>query len=331
MLKQTIFTMGLVAMVAPAMAAEWLTDFDAAKAQAAEQGKAVLVNFTGSDWCGYCMRMKRYVLDKPEFDAYAADKFVLLEVDIPRRGLSKEEYEKRAGLCRQYDVSGFPTFAVLNPTGELLGGFSGERPDVASLASVLDISLKRGRLLAEARQLQGTDRARAIYEIYQHFPKNFRQAAQALQQEIERYDPQDTLGLRERVAADKQMAELMTEVRAYHRHFQKQTEIFERYLANAHPLNRERIMERKRDVVIFPCVNAMIYHAETVEDVLKARDYVLREAEISYPETIKARMIEELKATFADPEAMLRQVEEHRAKRRAKYNKFKRLDLDPRR
>lgn len=330
MLKQTIFTVGLAAAVAPTLAAGWLTDFETAKTQAAEQGKAILVNFTGSDWCGYCMRMKRYVLDKPEFDAYAADKFVLLEIDIPRRGLSKEEYEKRAGLCRQYDVSGFPTFAVLSPTGEVLGGFSGERPDVESLAAVLDIALERGRMLNAARQLQGTNRARAIYEIYQHFPKDFRQAALALQQEIELYDPQDTLGLRERVAADKQMTELMNEVRAYHHHFDKQTEIFERYLANAHPLNRERIMERKRDVVIFPCVNTMVYHAETVEEILKARDYVLREAEISYPENIKAQMIEELKATFADPEAMLRQVEEHRAKRRAKYNQLKHLDLAPR-
>jgi hypothetical protein len=106
------------------------------------------------------------------------------------------------------------------------------------------------------------------------------------------------------------MQELMTEVRAYHRNFQKQTEIFEAYLAKALPANRERIMERKRAVVVFPCLNAMLFHAKNVEDVLKARDYVLAEAEKSYPDSIKAEMIKSLQETFADPEALLRKVRE---------------------
>ncbi len=62
-------------MVAPALGAEWMTDFEAAKARAAAENKAILVNFTGSDWCGYCMRMKRNVLDKQEFLDYTRDKF----------------------------------------------------------------------------------------------------------------------------------------------------------------------------------------------------------------------------------------------------------------
>lgn len=316
MLKQAIFTLGLAAIVAPAMAADWMTDLEAAKAQAAQQGKDILVNFTGSDWCGYCIRMRKDVLDKPEFDAYAADKFVLLEIDIPRRPLPREEHERRMNLCRQYDVTGFPTFLVLNASGDVLGGFTGGRPDVNATAAVLEPARERGRQLAAARALTGTDRARAIYEIYKDFPKNFKKAAIALQNEINEYDPQDTLGIREQVAADKQMQDLMSEVRAYHRNFQKQTEIFERYLAEAHPLNRERIMERKRSIVVFPCLNAMLFHATTVEDVIKARDYVLREAEISYPDSIKAEMIQSLKDTFADPEALLRKVQQMRSPKR---------------
>jgi thioredoxin-related protein len=316
MLKQAIFTLGLAAIVAPAIAADWMTDLDAAKTQAAEQGKDILVNFTGSDWCGYCIRMRKDVLEQPEFDAYAADKFVLLEIDIPRGPLAQDERERRMNICRQYDVTGFPTFLVLNSAGDVLGGFTGGRPDVNATAAVLDLARERGKQLAAARALTGTDRARAIYEIYKDFPKNFKKAAIALQNEINEYDPQDTLGVQEQVVADKQMQDLLSEVRAYHRNFQKQTEIFERYLAEAHPLNRERIMERKRSIVVFPCLNAMLFHANTVEDVLKARDYVLGEAEISYPDDIKAEMIQSLKDTFADPEAMLLKVQQMRSKKR---------------
>ena len=316
MLKAVFFTLGLAAIVAPAFAAEWMTDLDAAKTKAATEGKAILANFTGSDWCGYCIRMRKDVLEKPEFDAYAADKFVLLEIDIPRFPIPQEERDHRMALCREFGVTGFPTFLVLNAGGEILGGFSGGRPDVNATAAVLDEALERGQQLAAAREHEGVERARAIAEIYKDFPKNFKSAAESLRNEIAMYDPEDTLGIRESVAADKQMQELMNEVRAYHRNFQKQTEIFEAYLAKALPGNKERIMERKRSVVVFPCLNAMLLNARSVDDVLKARDYVLSEAEISYPEGIKAEMIKSLQETFADPEAMFRTIQERRNNRR---------------
>ncbi|MBR5887573.1 MAG: thioredoxin family protein [Akkermansia sp.] len=315
MLKHTIFTVGLACLALPALATEWLTDITEAKSEAANSGKAILVNFTGSDWCGYCIRMRQDVLDKPEFATYAEDKFVLLEVDLPRHLMPKDR-EERIKLCREYSVTSFPTFLVLNAAGEVLGGFTGGRPDVGSTAVLLDDALERGHQLAIAREHDGTERAKALFEIYKNFPANFKGPREALQQEIATYDPDDTLGIRETLSADKQMQELMAEVRAYHRNYQKQTEIFERYLANAHPLNRDRIMERKRSVVIFPSLNVMLLNAQSVDDIIKARDYVLREAEISYPDDIKAEMIDSLKSTFADPEAMLRTVQERRSGRK---------------
>lgn len=312
MLKGIIYTLGLVAAVAPAFAAEWMTDLDAARAQANQTGKAILVNFTGSDWCGYCIRMRRDVLDKPEFATYADNKLVLVEVDVPRAPIPQEERERRMALCREYEVTGFPTVLVLNADGEVLGGFSGAMPNVPATTTVLDEAIERGERLAIAREHEGVERAKAIFELYKDFPKNFKKAAEALRHEITQYDPKDTLGVREMVKADKQMNELMAEVRAYHRNFQKQTEIFEAYLAKAHPLNYERILERKRSVVVFPCLNAMLLNARSVDDILKARDYVLQEAEKSYPESIKAEMIKSLQETFADPEAMFRKIQERR-------------------
>lgn len=312
MLKHAFFTLGLAAMVVPSFAAEWLTDLAAAKEQAAQNGKAILVNFTGSDWCGYCIRMRKDVLEQPEFAAYAADKFVLLEVDLPRAPIPAEVREQRMNLCRKYEVTGFPTIMVLNAAGEVLGGFNGARPDVNAVIPLLDEASERGQQLAHAREYEGVERAKALFDIYNDFPSNFKAARLALQQEIAQYDPQDSLGIREITIADMQMQELMAEVRAHHRNFQKQTEIFNRYLAQAHPLNRNRMLERKRSVVVFPCLNAILLNAKSVEDIIKGRDYVLKEAETCYPEEIKAEMIESLRNTFADPEAMFRSIQERR-------------------
>ena len=84
MFKKPLCVAMLLAVLAPAWAAEWMTDLEAAKAKAAAENKAVLVDFTGSDWCGWCIRLRKQVLDTPAFEAYARDKFVLMEVDVPQ-------------------------------------------------------------------------------------------------------------------------------------------------------------------------------------------------------------------------------------------------------
>ena len=313
MFKKALYTLSMAALVAPAMGAEWVTDFEEAKAKATAEGKAILINFTGSDWCGYCIRMKGAVLDTPEFENYAADKFVLLEIDIPRRKqVDADVMAARRELCRRYDVSGFPTFAVVSETGEVLGGFSGGRPDVESTKIFLDNALVRRQMLADARKLEGVDRAKAIMEVYQDFPKNFSKAAAALREEAMKYDPADETGLMQVAAAEDQMRALTDELSQHFRDYKAMTEIYDAYIAKAHPLNKERIMERKRDAVVFPCVNVMLLNAETEEDIIKARDYVLEQAETSYPEHMKAQMIEALKKQFADPKALLNEVSKKR-------------------
>lgn len=293
-----------------------MTDFEAAKVRAAAENKSILVNFTGSDWCGYCMQMKHNVLDKPEFQDYTRDKFVLLEIDIPRRKqVDEAELEKRRNLCRQYGVTGFPTFLSLSPTGEVLGGWTGARPDVESTTALLNIALQRREMLESARQLQGIERAQALMEVYQTLPDNLKMAAAALRKEIHDNDLDDTTGLKEQAIADAQMLELMAQINANHRDYQRQTEIFDAFIAKAHPRNLERIMERKRDMVVFPCLNLMLLNAESVEDVCKARDYVLREAQNSYPEHMRKAMIEALEDNFRDPEALLQKARAHRRRR----------------
>ncbi len=96
----------------------WVTDFEAAKRQAAEKKLPMLVDFTGSDWCGWCVRLKKEVFDEQAFQDYAKDNLVLVELDFPRRKEQPQELkEANRKLLGQFGVRGFPTIVLLNPEG----------------------------------------------------------------------------------------------------------------------------------------------------------------------------------------------------------------------
>lgn len=103
-------------------APSWLTDAAKAQAQARSENKAVLMNFTGSDWCGWCIRLQREVFSKPEFDEYASKNLVLVEVDFPQRK-AQSDAQRRANiaLAQRFNIEGYPTLVVLDSNGKELG------------------------------------------------------------------------------------------------------------------------------------------------------------------------------------------------------------------
>jgi protein disulfide-isomerase len=117
-----------------ARGSEWQTDYEQALATAKAARKCVLLDFTGSDWCGPCIEMKKVVFSKAAFLNYAKKNLVLVEVDYPKRKALPEKVTKQNGrLMHQYGIenSGYPTVILLNPDGKILGkleGYSGERP-----------------------------------------------------------------------------------------------------------------------------------------------------------------------------------------------------------
>lgn len=106
------------AEVGPVEPAEWLTDYEAALAMAREQGRPVLMNFTGSDWCPPCKLLKRDVFETDEFARYADGNLILVEVDFPLGHEQEPELVKQNGsLQGQYKIESFPTLIVLDPQG----------------------------------------------------------------------------------------------------------------------------------------------------------------------------------------------------------------------
>lgn len=100
----------------------WQTDFKKAQEQAKTDKKLLLVDFTGSDWCGWCIRLNREVFSKPEFQQYANKNLVLLEIDFPRAKAQTDSIKKQnEQLATQYQIQGFPTIIVLNGEGRKVG------------------------------------------------------------------------------------------------------------------------------------------------------------------------------------------------------------------
>lgn len=97
------------------MNGDWHLYIEDAKAVSDKTGKPILANFTGSDWCGWCIRLKKEVFNTPEFKKWAADNVVLLELDFPRRTEIPEDLKaQNASLQQAFQVRGFPTLWAFN-------------------------------------------------------------------------------------------------------------------------------------------------------------------------------------------------------------------------
>jgi thiol-disulfide isomerase/thioredoxin len=104
----------------------FLTNHAAALKLAKELNRPVFAFFTGSDWCPHCQRAQKDVLTTPVFRAWAETHVVLLELDYPNKPLPKALKEQNEALKRQYGISSYPNFHLLNPEdGKSYGNFSG--------------------------------------------------------------------------------------------------------------------------------------------------------------------------------------------------------------
>ena len=99
----------------------WETNLETALQQAKQENKAVLVNFTGSDWCIWCQRLSNEVFSKNEFEKFADDNLILVKVDFPRNiEQSAETKMYNNQLAQRFGIEGFPTVLLFNSQGRLV-------------------------------------------------------------------------------------------------------------------------------------------------------------------------------------------------------------------
>lgn len=123
-MKKIIITLCAVLAFALVQAAEleWQTDLPKAQAQAKTDKKLVMLDFTGSDWCGWCIKLNKEVFSQPAFAEYAKKNVVAVEVDFPnKKKLSAAQKQANDALAKKYDIKGYPTIIVLNSEGKKVG------------------------------------------------------------------------------------------------------------------------------------------------------------------------------------------------------------------
>ena len=307
MFNKTFTVVGLAALVAPAFCAEWMTDFEAAKTKAAAENKAVLVDFTGSDWCGYCVKLRQNVFDKPEFEAYAKDKFVLMEVDVPRtKQLPEELMKQNRALVEQYRVNGFPSVFVMTPKGEVVGGFVGGARALADIQEPLDSGLANIKALEEARKLAGEEKLAAYGNIYKGLKDGVKPSATHLVDEIIQNDPEDKFGLRHTRDVENQAMELEQKLQNNGTPLGPDAilALVQEYEGKAFPENRFGLIVIK--------LNALVMTAETAEDLQKAKDTIMADLDKVESNPDIDHIKESINHQFSQPEMLLQKAKKAR-------------------
>lgn len=127
-----VSTLCLLALGLSAVASDWSSDYSKSMEQAKAEKKLMLLDFTGSDWCGWCIKLDKEVFSKPAFKDYAKKNLVLVEVDFPRnKHLAKKVKDQNDKLAAEHGIQGYPTIVVLNSDGKKIGelGYMEGGPD----------------------------------------------------------------------------------------------------------------------------------------------------------------------------------------------------------
>ncbi|MDP7048485.1 MAG: thioredoxin family protein [Verrucomicrobiota bacterium] len=164
-------TAAILSLTSAQAADGWLVDFEKAKVQAAKEGKSLLMEFTGSDWCPPCKALAKNVLTQDVFKTEMPKDFVLLKLDSPRDKSKQtpEEIEQYKTLSAKYGIQGVPTIFLADAKGRpyyQTVGYSGDPADkyVANLKEQLATLAKRDASFAKAEKASGVEKAKHLAE-----------------------------------------------------------------------------------------------------------------------------------------------------------------------
>ncbi|YCM46706.1 thioredoxin family protein [Verrucomicrobiaceae bacterium 227] len=141
--KTIAFALIAAASVSLASAGDFLNDFEAGKVQAKKEKKALLVKFTGSDWCPPCIKLDKEVFSKSEFKSAAEKDFVVVVLDFPRKkALPEAEKKANEAVAKEYKITGFPTVLLMDADGKVFKKAGYQPGGVKPFLAMLKTSLK---------------------------------------------------------------------------------------------------------------------------------------------------------------------------------------------
>ncbi|MGB2403418.1 MAG: thioredoxin family protein [Akkermansiaceae bacterium] len=179
---------------------EWMTNFKEAQLKADAENKDILVNFTGSDWCGWCIKLVDEVFKHEGFKQGVADKFVLVEIDFPRdkTKLDQATQKQNEMLQEKYSIQGFPTILLLDSEGLPYAqtGYQAGGPEkyLTHLGSLITIKNQRDAALKAAEELQGVAKAKTLVDALKLVPEDQLNHYGNISKQIATLDPNDESG-----------------------------------------------------------------------------------------------------------------------------------------
>lgn len=302
----------LSALLLNAGAAEWKTNYEAALAESARSGKPILAEFTGSDWCYYCRRLRTDVLDAPDFAAWAEKHFILLEIDLPQHTeIDTTLLAQNQMLRSKYQIDGFPTLLVLDAQGRPLGGLFGFVGNPKTVQQELEPGLQADQLLRQAARLPDEEKQAPLLAAWKLIPRDLHELNIPLQQEVSAHDPQDLSGLRAAAAAE-QALQTCREAEAAAPTDTAALRIVEQAVAAATPHNKRQLLELQ--------YRLLVRLAETPADVYAAAEiaYAAIDADLRLTPREKESRKRQLRGVFANPQTTLNRTRMLHRKRPAR-------------
>lgn len=238
-------------LCAPLSALTEFSTLDEALAVTRKDGRCIMLNFTGTDWCTACIHLRTNILDSTAFNAAMDDKLVLVEVDYPRtpelvNKISKEEWDRRTALLVSYRAAGLPYAVLLDAQGYPFATLSGTTRNTTDYLPLLDKAFDtlkaRNEALKRAQTLTGAEAAQALVEALNLLPEACRDKYPELLQTIAENDPNDTLGYRRYCRGSEPRIRQMAELRELLASFRGQ---FEAELIRGHIASLDTFLARE--------------------------------------------------------------------------------------
>ncbi len=297
-----------LAVCAGAMVAqgtEWLHDLETARAQAKAENKALLLFFTGSDWCGWCVRLHSTVFNTPAFAQYTQDKFILLEIDMPHNKAkqSPAEQAQNKALVSKYNITAYPSVLVLTPEQEVIGGFIGGRDTQAQVLTPLNDALLRLQQIQAAEKLSDSQKTQCLLDIYRKVPDELKPYFHPLRDKIARLDTLNTTGIREEIADTTQIEQLQQLVANSSTNYKPVLRTLQQAYPQASPANKPKIRELQLQL-LEQTQHRIVMSADNTDDVQELKNVLQEIILLSSPADAKA-LQQEIDIMFRDPEKVL--------------------------
>ena len=279
----------------------WTHDFAAAKKQAADEKKDLLIDFTGTDWCGWCRELNAEVFIQAPFKAGVKDKFVLVELDYPQKPenvakLSDETKAQNKELQAKYSITGFPTILLCDAEGRPYAktGFQKGGPEkyVTHLDELRAKKDVRDKSFAEAAKLEGLAKAKALIAALDATISDMKlrdlvvaRCYPDVVDQIKAADPKDETGYGKKLATKAKLEDFQTELAGF---WEKKDMAGAIAFIDKAAASGDFEGESKQQVVE-PKIGVFI-SMKKFDDAIKA----IEEAKAVAPETRLARIIDEV-------------------------------------